>query len=73
MTYVGVQSLLVHSVHMLLLLVIRLLGLLHLVLDLGLLLCSLLLRLHAPLQLTETQMSFCDSKPPDHKARTVSL
>lgn len=55
MTYVGVQSLLVQAVHMLLLLVIRLRVLRNLVLDLGLLISSLLLRLQTPLQLTETR------------------
>lgn len=69
MTYVGVQSLLVQSVHMLL--VIRLFVLLRLVLGLGLLLRGLLLRLRAPLQLTEMQTSCCDLKPRDLNATTM--
>lgn len=43
-----------------LLVVIRLFILLRLVLELGLLLRNFLLRLHAPLQLTETHMRYCD-------------
>lgn len=69
MTYVGVQSLLVQSVHMLL--VIRLLVLLRLVLGLGLFLRGLLLRLRTPLQLTETQTSCCDLEPRDLNATTM--